>query len=165
MSLTEQIQADANAAAKAQERGRLAALRLLVDALTKEAKEKRTALDEQGEIAVLKRERKRRLEAAEAYRQAGREESAASEQTEATIIDSYLPAELADDELTRLVEEAIAESGASSPQELGKVMPIAMRKAAGRADGKRVNQVVREKLESLRPPVGGRSDMRGVRGR
>src|SRR5205085_8016264 len=98
LSITERIQADATAAAKAQDRERLAALRLLLDALNKEAKEARGTLDEQREIAVLKRERKRRGEAAEAYRKGGRDDAAASEEREADIIEAYLPAEISDDE-------------------------------------------------------------------
>jgi uncharacterized protein len=99
LSITERIQADATAAAKAQDRERLAALRLLLDALNKEAKEARGTLDEQREIAVLKRERKRRGEAAEAYRKGGREDAAGAEEAEAAVIDAYLPAEISDAEL------------------------------------------------------------------
>lgn len=146
MTLTKQIQSDCQTAQKAQDRERLTALRMLLDALTKEAKEKRADLDEQAEIAVLKRERKRRAEAAEAFEKGGRKESAAAEQAEVELIDGYLPAELGDAELAALVDEAIAESGASSPQEMGKAMPVAMSKAAGRADGKRVSALVKEKL-------------------
>ena len=91
LSLTERIQADMTAAAKAQDRQRLAALRLLLDALQKEAKQARGELDEQGEIAVLKRERKRRAEAADAYRKGGRDDAAAAEEAEADLIDEYLP--------------------------------------------------------------------------
>jgi uncharacterized protein YqeY len=119
---------------------------MLVDALTKEAKASNAELDEQGEIAVLKRERKRRLEAAEAFRKGGRDESAASEDAEAAMIDAYLPAQLSEEDLKVLVAEAVTESGATGPQEMGKVMPVAMGKVAGRADGKRVSALVKELL-------------------
>jgi uncharacterized protein YqeY len=146
LSITERIQADATAAAKAQDRERLAALRLLLDALNKEAKEARGTLDEQREIAVLKRERKRRGEAAEAYRKAGRGDAAAAEEQEASIIDTYLPAEISDDELEALVADALSETGAASQKEMGKVMSAVMSKAGGRADGRRVSELVRSKL-------------------
>jgi uncharacterized protein len=146
LSITERIQADATAAAKAQDRERLAALRLLLDALNKEAKEARDTLDEQGEIAVLKRERKRRAEAAEAYRKGGREDAAASEEAEAGIIEAYLPAEISDAELEALVADALSETGAASQKEMGKVMSAVMSKAGGRADGRRVSELVRSKL-------------------
>ena len=146
MSITERIQADATAAAKAKDRERLAALRLLLDALNKEAKEARGALDEQREVAVLKRERKRRAEAAEAYRKGGRDEPAAAEEAEAAIIAQYLPAEISDDELESLVADAMSETGAASQKEMGKVMSAVMAKAGGRADGKRVSELVRSKL-------------------
>ena len=146
MSLTERIQADTTAAAKAQDRERLAALRLLLDALNKEAKEARGTLDEQREVAVLKRERKRRAEAAEAYRKGGREEAAASEDAEAAVIEEYLPAEISDEELEALVADALSETGAASQKEMGKVMSAVMSKAAGRADGRRVSDLVRSKL-------------------
>ena len=146
LSITERIQADATAAAKAHDRERLAALRLLLDALNKEAKEARGALDEQHEIAVLKRERKRRGEAAEAYRKGGREELAAAEELEAKIIESYLPPEISDDELEALIADAVSETGAASQKEMGKVMSAVMAKAGGRADGRRVSELVRSKL-------------------
>lgn len=146
MSITAQIQSDMSAAAKAQDRERVAALRLVIDALQKEAKQARGDLDEQAEIAVLKRERKRRAEAAEAYRKGGREEAAAAEETEAALIDAYLPAQISDDELQALVADALAETGAQSPKEMGKVMSAVMAKAAGRADGRRVSELVKERL-------------------
>jgi uncharacterized protein len=146
LSITEQIQADAAAAAKARDRERLAALRLVLDALNKEAKEARGTLDEQREIAVLKRERKRREEAATAYRKGGRDEQAAAEETEASVIGSYLPAEISDAELEGLVADALSETGAASQKEMGKVMAAVMSKAGGRADGKRVSELVRSKL-------------------
>jgi uncharacterized protein YqeY len=98
------------------------------------------------EVEVLQRERKRRLEAAEAYRDGGRAELAQSEEREAEIIASYMPQQVSDEELHALVGDAVAESGASSPKEMGRVMALVMPKVKGRADGKRVSAVVKEKL-------------------
>ena len=126
---------------KAGERERMHALRLIVSELQKAAKD-----DGGDEIQVLQRERKRRLEAAEAYRDGGRPDAAAAEEREAEIIASYLPAQLSDEELDAIVGDAVAESGASSPSEMGKVMGLIMPKVQGRADGKRVSALVREKL-------------------
>jgi uncharacterized protein YqeY len=148
LAIIERIQADAKAAAKAQDRERLAALRLLLDALNKEAKEARADLDEPREVAVLKRERKRRAEAADAYRKGGRPELAAAEDAEAAMIEAYLPAEISDEELESLVADALSETGATSQKEMGKVMSAVMAKAAGRADGRRVSELVRSKLNS-----------------
>jgi uncharacterized protein YqeY/predicted MFS family arabinose efflux permease len=141
MSLLEQVQTDARDAMKAGERERMHALRLIVSELQKAAKD-----DGGDEIQVLQRERKRRLEAAEAYRDGGRPDAAAAEEREAEIIASYLPAQLSDEELDAIVGDAVAESGASSPSEMGKVMGLIMPKVQGRADGKRVSALVREKL-------------------
>jgi uncharacterized protein YqeY len=146
MTITDRIQADTAAATKSQDRPRVATLRLLVDALQKEAKVARAELDEQREIAVLKRERKRRAEAAEAFRKGGRADAAAAEEAEAAIIDTYLPEQISEDELQKLVEDAVAETGAQSPRDIGKVMPVVMGKAAGRADGRRVSDLVKERL-------------------
>ena len=146
LSITERIKADATAAAKAQDRERLGALRLLLDALNKESKEARGELDEQREVAVLKRERKRRAEAAEAYRKGGRDELATSEDAEAAVIEQYLPAEISDEELEGIVADALSETGAASQKEMGKVMAAVMSKAGGRADGRRVSELVRSKL-------------------
>ncbi len=141
MSVLEQVQSDVKDAMKAGERERVHALRLIVSELQKAAKD-----DGGDEIQVLQRERKRRLEAAEAYRDGGRTAAAAAEEREAEIIASYLPAQLSDEELEAIVGDAVAESGASSPSEMGKVMGLIMPKVQGRADGKRVSAAVREKL-------------------
>jgi uncharacterized protein len=140
-SILDRVQADTREAMKAGERERVSALRLVADALQKDAKE-----GGDDEVGVLRRERKRRLEAAEAYREGGSADRATAEETEAREIERYLPAELEDDELAALVDEAIAESGASGPGDMGKVMGAAMPKVGGRADGKRVNALVRERL-------------------
>ena len=145
-SITERIEADLTTAAKAQDREKVGALRLVLDGLRKQAKENRADLDEQAEIAVLQRERKRRVEAAEAYRKGGREQLAASEEAEAALIDEYLPEQLGDEQLEALVSEAIGETGATSQKEMGKVMAALMPRLEGRADGKRVSALVRERL-------------------
>jgi uncharacterized protein len=141
MTILERVQADTRNAMKAGERDRVGALRLVANALQQEAKEGRD-----DEVAVLRRERKRRLEAAKAYREGGSEERAGAEETEATLIEAYLPAELDDEELARLVDDAVAEVGASGSQEMGKVMGAVMPKVDGRADGKRVSDAVRARL-------------------
>lgn len=132
---------------RAGDRQRTGALRLVLSNLQLAAKEAGgDGLDDAAEAKVLRSERKRRLEAAEAFREAGRREQAETEEREAELIETYMPAELSDEELGKLVAGAIAETGASSPQEMGKVMGAVMARVAGRADGKRVNAVVREKL-------------------
>ncbi len=141
MSALEQAQADVRTAMKAGERERVSALRLIVDSLQKEAK-----LGDGDEVAVLQRERKKRIEAAEAYEKAGREEQAAAERSEAEMIEGYLPQQLSDDELTELVAAAVEETGASEQKQMGQVMSALMPKVGGRADGKRVSAAVREKL-------------------
>jgi uncharacterized protein YqeY len=141
MALLEQIQDDVKTAMKAGEKSRVRALRLVASELQKAAKD-----GQSDEVEVLQRERKRRLEAAEAYRDGGREELAADEEQEAEIISSYLPEPLSDDELGAIVGDAVAASGASSPQEMGKVMSMVMPQVKGRADGKRVSAAVKEKL-------------------
>ena len=141
MSVLQQVQDDVKDALKAGERERVHALRLIASELQKAAK------DNGGDdVEVLQRERKRRLEAAEAYRDAGRDDLAAAEEREAELIVGYLPQQLGDDELDALVGDAVAESGASSPKEMGKVMAVVMPKVKGRADGKRVSSLVKEKL-------------------
>jgi hypothetical protein len=141
MSVLEQVQADVRTAMKAGERERAAALRLIVDSLQQDAK-----LGKGDEVAVLQRERKKRLEAAEAYREADRGEQADAESFEAELIEAYLPAQLSDEELAQLVEAAVEETGASEQKQMGQVMSALMPKVAGRADGKRVSAAVREKL-------------------
>jgi hypothetical protein len=143
VKILDQIQADTREAMKAGERERVNALRMLTSALQQDAK-----AGNDDEVAVLRRERKRRLEAAEAFRGGGGEDRAAAEETEAHLIESYLPAELSDDELGEIVAAAVESSGASGPGDMGKVMGQAMQKVAGRADGKRVSAAVRERLEA-----------------
>ena len=141
MSVLEQVQSDAREALKARDRERAGALRLIVDVLQQDAK-----LGKGDEVAVLQRERKKRVEAAEAYEGAGRAEQAAAERFEAELIESYLPQQLSDEELADLVDAAVAETGASEPRQMGQVMSALMPKLGGRADGKRVSAAVRAKL-------------------
>jgi uncharacterized protein YqeY len=141
MSIADSVKQDLTTAMKAGEKERVGALRLVLSELQKAAKDGND--DEQ---AILRRERKRRLESATAFREAGRVELAEGEEGEAAIIGAYLPAELGDDELRQIVADAIAESGASSPKDIGGVMKLAMEKTGGRADGKRVSALAREAL-------------------
>jgi uncharacterized protein len=143
MTITDTVKSDLTTAMKAGERDRVGTLRVVLSELQKAAKE-----GSDDELAVLRRERKRRLEAEQAFRDGGRPELAEAEAAEAEVISAYLPAELSDEELRAIVEGAIAEVGASSPQEMGKVMPVAIAAVAGRADGRRVSEYVREALSA-----------------
>lgn len=141
MAISETLKAEITAAMKAGDKQRVSALRLILSELQKDAKE-----GNGDELAVLRRERKRRFEAAEAYREAERPELAEAEESEAAIIEEYLPAELDDDKLREIVGAAIAESGAESAKDTGQVMKLAMAKVAGQADGKRVAAIAQELL-------------------
>jgi uncharacterized protein len=141
VAILDQVQSDTRTAMKAGERDRVAALRMLADALQKDLK-----AGGDDEVTVLRRERKRRLEAAAAYRDGGSDERAEAEEDEAREIERYLPAEISDDELGAAIDAAIADTGASGPADMGKVMGAVMGKVGGRADGKRVSAAVRERL-------------------
>jgi uncharacterized protein YqeY len=141
MAIADTVKQDLVGAMKAGEKDRVGALRLVLSELQKAAKEGGDAV-----LAVLRRERKRRHESAQAFRDAGRGELADAEEAEAQLIEGYLPAELSDDELRSIVDAAIAEAGAESPKDMGQVMRAAMPKVAGRADGKRVSALVQEAL-------------------
>ena len=143
VSILEQVQEDVRSAMKAGERERAAALRMVVDALQQDAK-----LGKGDEVAVLQRERKKRIEAADAFAAGGRSEQATTERREAELIEAYLPEQLSDQELEELVAAAVEETGATEASQMGKVMSALMPKVGGRADGKRVSQAVREKLNS-----------------
>jgi uncharacterized protein YqeY len=141
MTLADTVKQDLTAAMKAGEKERVGALRLILSELQKAAKE-----GGDDEVTVLRRERKRRLESASAFTEGGRPELAVAEEAEAALIAGYLPAELGDDELRAIVQQAVTETGASSPKDLGGVMKLAMARAGGRADGKRVSAMAREAL-------------------
>lgn len=145
MALVDQVQDDARSALKAGDRRRAGALRLIASELQRAAKD---AGGEADEVAVLQRERKRRLESATAYRDGAREDLAIAEEEEATLIGSYLPEQMADEELRSIVVAAVAEAGASSPREMGDVMALVMPQVKGRADGRRVSSAVKEQLTS-----------------
>ena len=143
MSVIDQVRGDMTSAMKAGEKDRVGALRLVLSELQKAQK------DGNGDdLAVLRRERKRRLEAAEQFRGGGRPELAEQEEAEAKIIEGYLPAELDDSELDAMVAAAIAETGARGPKDMGQVMKAVMARAEGRADGKRASARVREALQA-----------------
>lgn len=141
MSLAEQVQADVRQAMRDGERERVRALRLLLSELQKAKKDGQT-----DELAVLRRERKRRLEAASAYADAGRDDLAAGERSEAELIDGYMPAQLEEQELRTLVERAVGESGAQTAKDIGVAMKHAIAVVDGRAEGKRVAELVKETL-------------------
>jgi uncharacterized protein YqeY len=143
MTVTEQVRTDITSAMKAGEKQRVGALRLVLSELQKAAKE-----GGDDELAVLRRERKRRLDAAEQFRGGGRPELADQEESEAKLIEGYLPAELSDVELDAFVAAAIAETGATEVKDMGQVMKAVMSRAGGRADGKRASARVREALSA-----------------
>jgi uncharacterized protein YqeY len=141
MPVADAVRADLNSAMRAGERERVGALRLVLSELQKAAKE-----GGDDELTVLRRERKRRLEAARAFRDGGRNDLAAGEEAEAELISAYLPAELPDDELRRIVARVVRDSGAQSVKDMGRVMGQVMSAVDGRADGRRVSAEVREAL-------------------
>ena len=141
MTLTDRVKSDLATAMKAGEKERVGTLRLVLSELQKAAKE-----GSDDELAVLRRERKRRQEAARAFHDGGREDLAGAEEAEAALIEAYLPAELSDDELAALVDDAVVSTGASSPRDMGAVMKAVMAQVAGRADGRRVSERVKERL-------------------
>jgi uncharacterized protein YqeY len=146
MTLISEIEDELKDAMRARERVRTDALRLTLAALRSAEKELGRPLREDEELQVLQRERKRRAEAAEAFRSAGRDEQAEKEEDELEIIEEFMPEPLAEDELERIVDDVIAETGATSLRDLGRVMADVMPQVAGRADGSAVSQLVREKL-------------------
>lgn len=143
VTIAEQVKSDVTTAMKAGEKERVAALRLVLSELQKAAK-----AGDRDELTVLRRERKRRVEAAQAFRAGNRAELAASEDAEAALIAAYLPAELGDEELRDIVARAVTASGAGSPRDMGLVMKAAMPEVDGRADGKRVSAMAKEILST-----------------
>jgi uncharacterized protein YqeY len=141
LQIAERIKADVSAAMKAGEKERVGALRLVLSELQKAAKD-----GDADEQAVLRRERKRRRESEQAFREAGREELATGEAFEAQVIEAYLPAELSDEELDAIVARAISETGAETPRDMGKAIKHAMAAAGGRADGRRVSTKIKDAL-------------------
>ena len=146
MSPIAKIEDDLKEAMRARDDLRTGTLRLTLAALRSSEKELGRPLKDDEELQVLQRERKRRTEAAEAFRDAGREEHASQEERELDVIEEFMPEPLAEEELERIVDDAIAETGATSLRDLGRVMADVMPQVAGRADGSTVSQLVREKL-------------------
>ena len=146
MSLIEEIDDEIKYAMKARDGERRDALRLILDALKKSEKELQRPLSEEEELQVMQRERKKRIEAAEAFRAGGREEQADAEERELEILEEFMPEPLSEDEIDEIVDDVIAEVGATSMADLGRVMADVMPQIAGRADGSQVSQIVREKL-------------------
>jgi uncharacterized protein YqeY len=146
MSLIERIEGELKAAMRAQDRERTGTLRLTLASLRSAEKEVQRPLKEDEELHVLQRERKRRQEAAEAFREGGREEQAAKEERELAVIQEFMPEPIGEEELEHIIDDAIAETGATSLRDLGRVMADVMPQVAGRADGSTVSQLVREKL-------------------
>ncbi len=146
MSLIEEIEVDVKEATLARDAERRDALRLILASLRSAEKELQRPLSEDEELQVLQRERKRRNEAAEAFRSGGREEQAVKEEAELAILEEFMPAPLSEDDLDRIVDDAIAETGATNIRDMGRVMADVMPQIAGRADGSAVSQLVREKL-------------------
>jgi uncharacterized protein YqeY len=141
MAILDAVKDDLQSAMRAGEKERVGALRLVLSELQKAAKE-----GSDDELAVLRRERKRRLEAAKAYREGAREDLADGEESEARLIEGYLPAELSEEELAEIVDRAVRESGAESVRDMGRAMGTAMAAVDGRADGGRVSGLVKAAL-------------------
>ena len=146
MSLVQQLEVEVKDAMLARDGTRRDALRLILNSLRGAEKDLQRPLSGDEELQVLQRERKRRIEAAEAFRAGGREEQAAQEETELSILEEFMPAPLSEEELERIVDDAIAETGATNLRDMGRVMADVMPQVAGRTDGSVVSQLVREKL-------------------
>jgi uncharacterized protein len=146
VSLITTIEDEIKEAMRARDAERRDALRLIVNALKGSEKELQRPLSDDEELQVLQRERKKRVEAADAFRNGGREEQAATEERELAILEEFMPEPLSEDEIEEIIDDAIAEVGATSMADLGRVMADVMPQIAGRADGSTVSQIVREKL-------------------
>ena len=146
MSRIAEIEGEIKEAMKARDAERRDALRLIVNALKSSEKELQRPLSDDEELQVLQRERKRRIEAAEAFRTGGHDDRAEAEERELAILEEFMPEPLSEDEIEEIVDDAIAEVGATSMADLGRVMADVMPQIAGRADGSQVSQIVREKL-------------------
>jgi uncharacterized protein len=146
LSRISEIEEEIKEAMKARDAERRDALRLIVNALKNSEKELQRPLSEDEELQVLQRERKTRVEAAEAFRSGGREAQAESEERELAVLEEFMPPPLSEEEIEDIVDDAIAEVGATSMADLGRVMADVMPQTAGRADGSVVSQMVREKL-------------------
>ena len=148
MSILADVQESVKQAMKAGDKQKVAALRMVVCELQNEAKRTRSYLDESSELTVLRRELKKRQESMEAFRAGGREDLAAFEEYAARLIEDLLPKQMDEAELSVLIDRAIAETGAASSRDMGKVMAVVMARAGGRVDGKLASQLVRERLSA-----------------
>jgi uncharacterized protein len=148
VSMLAQLQEQTKAAMKAGDKDRVSALRMIVCELQNEAKRTRTELDEDAELAVLRRELKRREESIEAFRAGGREDLAEHEEYAAHLIQDLLPTQMDEDELSALVEKTVAETGAGSLKDMGKVMAAVMAQGGVRVDGKLASRLVKERLSA-----------------
>jgi uncharacterized protein YqeY len=146
MSLIARIEDDLKEAMRTRDDARRDALRLILSSLRSAEKELQRPLHDDEELQVLQRERKRRVEAAEAFRGGGRTEQAEAEERELAVLEEFMPEPLDEDEIEEIVDDVIAEVGATSMRDLGRVMADVMPQVAGRADGSVVSQIVREKL-------------------
>jgi uncharacterized protein YqeY len=146
MSLIARLEDELKQAMVARDQPRRDALRLILSSLRSAEKELQRPLHDDEELQVLQRERKRRLEAAEAFRGGGREEQAQAEEQELAVLEGFMPEPLGEEELEEIIDDAIAEVGATSMRDLGRVMADVMPQVSGRADGSVVSQLVREKL-------------------
>lgn len=146
MSLIAQIQEELTKAMRERDAERRDTLRLILSSLQSAQKELQRELQEQEELQVLQRERKRRAEAAEAFRTGGAEDRAEQEDRELAVIEEFMPEQLSEEELESIIDDVLAECGATSMRDLGRVMADVMPQVAGRADGSQVSQLVREKL-------------------
>jgi uncharacterized protein len=146
MSLIAQLEGELAAAMKERDAVRRDALRLILSSLRSAEKELQRPLHDDEELQVLQRERKRRLESIEAFRSAGRDAQAEAEEGELAILEEFMPEPLSEEEVERIVDDAIAEVGATSMRDLGRVMADVMPQIAGRADGSTVSHLVKEKL-------------------
>ena len=146
MSLIARMEDDLKQATLARDAERRDALRLIITSLRSAEKELQRPLSDEEELQVLQRERKRRVEAAEAFRDGGREERAEAEERELAVLEEFMPEPLSEDELEEIVDDAIAENGATSMRDFGRVMADVMPQVSGRADGSVVSQLVKEKL-------------------
>ena len=146
MSLIAEIKAELEDAMREGDAERRDALRLILASLQGAEKELQRPLSEEEELQVLQRERKKRVEAAEAFRSGGREQQAEQEEAELEVLEEFMPEPISEDELEQIVDDVIAEVGATSMRDIGRVMADVMPQVAGRADGSAVSQLVREKL-------------------
>jgi uncharacterized protein YqeY len=146
VTLIEELEDDVKDAMRAGDAARRDALRLIIASLKSAEKDLLRPLSEEEELQVLQRERKKRIEAAEAFRGGGREEQAAKEEAELAVLEEFMPEPLSEEELERILDDAIAENGATSMRDMGRVMKDVMPQIAGRADGAAVSQMLREKL-------------------